>query len=162
MLWSSVAGNIYGGLLLTGFGCVLLSLHQNPCWNIRNSTSPRFPEDCREHLGNLRSLEYHMMLAVWKLLLGSQQSVLEAGCALFTTSPSTELVFETDFFWFLQMFEVVYTRMWILKESQPCQSVQLSSSIGPYSCLVCKETQCQWGLHHIKQNFVSLSTEFLK
>ena len=122
-------------------------LASEPRWNIWNSTSPRFPEDCREHLGNLRSLEYHMMLAVWKLLLGSQQSVLEAGCALFTTSPSTELVFETDFFWFLQMFEVVYTRMWILKESQPCQSVQLSSSIGPYSCLVCKETQ--WGLHHI-------------
>ena len=136
-------------------GCVLLSLHQNPCWNIRNSTSPRFPEDCRDHLGNLRSLEYHMMLAVWKLLLGSQQSVLEAGCALFTTSPSTELVFETDFFWFLQMFEGVYMykNVNIKRESY---LVNLSSSAAA-SDLTAALSARKHG-----KDFITSSTEFLE
>ena len=48
-----------------------------------------------------------MMLAVLLAAVQggrSQQSVLDAGWELLTTSPSTELVFETDFFWFLKIF----------------------------------------------------------
>jgi len=82
-------------------GCVLLSLHQNPCWNIWNSTCLR----CPKHVSGSKNI-WDTAPVTWISHDAcspccTQQSVLEAGCALFTTSPSTELVLETDFFWFL-------------------------------------------------------------
>ena len=109
--------NMYGGLLSSLDGCVLVSLHRNPCWNIWNSTSS---EVCQTFETPPVTWISHDACSLQSL--GSQQSVLEAGCALFTTSPSTELVFETDFFWFLEMFEeVLLWHDWVwYKQIQPC------------------------------------------
>ena len=129
MLWSSVAGKTCMVDYSSLDGCVLVSLHRNPCWNIWNSTSSEvsqtFPLNIWDTSGHL-NITWCLQSVL--LLVGSQQSVLEAGCALFTTSPSTELVFETDFFWFLEIFERVI--LWHEYDVSEIESnlVNLSSS----------------------------------
>ena len=121
--------NMYGGLLSSLDGCVLVSLHRNPCWNIWNSTSSEVSQTFALNIWDTSGhLNITWCLQSALLLVGSQQSVLEAGCALLTTSPSTELVFETDFFWFLEIFEGVI--LWHEYDVSEIESnlVNLSSS----------------------------------
>jgi len=85
-------------------GCVYKLCIRTPVEIVEIALLPKCPKHLSKNLGHPGSLEYHMMLAVLVAAVQggrSQQSVLDAGWELLTTSPSTELVFETDFFWFL-------------------------------------------------------------
>jgi hypothetical protein len=63
--------------------------------------------------------------------------VAEAGWALPVTSPSTELVLETDFFWFLQAGARIEYPPWRL--APPGETVQLSGSVRPDGSFVWEE-----------------------
>ena len=96
---------MFCGLLFTGWLCKLCI--RTPVEIVEIALLLKCPKHLSKYLGHPGSLEYHMMLAVLVAAIQggrSQQSVLDAGWELLTTSPSTELVFETDFFWFLKMF----------------------------------------------------------
>ena len=96
---------MFCGLLFTGWLCKLCI--RTPVEIVEIALLLKCPKHLSKYMGHPGSLEYHMMLAVLVAAVQggrSQQSVLDAGWELLTTSPSTELVFETDFFWFLKMF----------------------------------------------------------
>ena len=134
---------MFCGLLFTGWLCKLCI--RTPVEIVEIALLLKCPKHLSKYLGHPGSLEYHMMLAVLVAAVQggrSQQSVLDAGWELLTTSPSTELVFETDFFWFLKIF----AGFSLTNESTDCfisflprQPVQLGGGVRPHSCLVCKE-----------------------
>ena len=116
---------MFCGLLFTGWLCKLCI--RTPVEIVEIALLLKCPKHLSKYLGHPGSLEYHMMLAVLVAAIQggrSQQSVLDAGWELLTTSPSTELVFETDFFWFLKMFA------W-LSSAQIVFYLIFTSSTGP-------------------------------
>ena len=140
---------MFCGLLFTGWLCKLCI--RTLVEIVEIALPLKYPKHLSKYMGHPGSLEYHMMLAVLVAAVQggrSQQSVLDAGWELLTTSPSTELVFETDFFWFLKMFaglsftnestDCILFNSYLVNRSSSAAASDLTAALSVKKCSDCE------------------------